>query len=320
MPPENNTPTSTSGNPPSNPESSLKQIRTFQGDVAEALTHQNESLVSIQQTEAARRRATGAPNPSDENENKRRDFVFLLVGSIFFIVVGVAGAWYGYREYLSRTAPPVLVIPENRFISPTGEVTLPISSLNREGFAVSFNELVSKTKPEELTHVVLKKDALEISPSISTAEFFSLLESQAPGSLVRSFGPLFMVGSVGESPFLIIKLASFENAFAGMLLWETTMAEDLTPIFGNANVVKAIAPTSVFRDVIVRNKDVRVLETVVESTVVTGTGTSTATTTGTSTVPVLLYSFFDNSMLIITDRIEALQTLIDRLTRERLSR
>lgn len=297
---------------------SLKQIRTYQGDVAEALTNQNESLVSIQQTEAARRRATGTPPPEDneEGERKRKDFLFLFVGSIFFILVGVAGAWYGYREYLVRTAPPVLSVPENRFISVTSESVLLASFLNREGLAVAFADLISDSKPDELRHIVLKKDALESSPLLSTEEFLNLLQSEAPGSLVRSFDKLFMTGVVGKSPFVIIKLASFENAFAGMLLWEESMPSDLTPLFPNAGPMKAIDPQSVFKDVIVRNKDVRVLEAIVTTQVVTGS----ATTTSTTTAPVLLYSFFDNGMLIITDRIEALQTLIDRLARERLSR
>lgn len=302
------------------PDPQLKQIRTFQGDVADALTHQNESLVSIQQTEAARRRASSNPVTDEVREGKRKDFLFLLLGSIIFILIGVTGAWYGYREYLVRTAPPVLVVPENRFIASNKEVTLPIATLTRESFAASFQELISNNKSEEITHVLLKKDAEELTPSITTTELFSLLEAEAPGSLVRSFDPLFMTGALGENPFLIIKLQSFENAYAGMLLWEETLAEDLTPVFANANTVKAIAPASVFRDVIVRNKDVRILEATLETQVVTGTGTSTATSTSSVVVPVILYSFFDNNMLVITDNIEALQTLIDRLARERLSR
>ena len=85
-----------------------------------------------------------------------------------------------------------------------------------------------------------------------------------------------------------------------MLAWENIMAEDLLPLFSASEELKVIAPGYVFRDVTVRNKDVRALYA--------------------SSTPVLLYSFFDNNFLIITDSFDALQTLIDRLTRERLSR
>ena len=109
-----------------------------------------------------------------------------------------------------------------------------------------------------------------------------------------------MAGSLGEDPFLIIKLTSFENAFAGMLSWEPNMARDLAPLLGTTDLLKVINPAYVFKDVIVRNKDVRMLEA--------------------SSTPVILYSFFDNQMLIITEDIDAIQTLIDRLTREKLLR
>jgi len=92
------------------------------------------------------------------------------------------------------------------------------------------------------------------------------------------------------------------------------MAEDLLPIFGNPDLVKASEESNVFKDVIIRNKDVRVLE--VTHTIASGTASSTEVVQK----PVLLYSFFDNQMLIITDKIETLQTIIDRLTREKLSR
>ena len=89
-----------------------------------------------------------------------------------------------------------------------------------------------------------------------------------------------------------------------MLAWESSMAGDLLPLFPQNEALKAIDPASVFKDVVVRNKDVRVLST--------GEGTSTR--------DVLFYSFFGNNMLVVTDGPEAFQTLIERLTREKLSR
>jgi len=274
--------------------SPLKQIRTFQGDVAEALGRQNESLVSIQRQEAAKRDpATEAL--AGEAEKRRKDFVFLLIGSLFLIIVGLAGAWYGYQEFLKKSAPPQLVVPSNRFIPATSETTLNSTALNRESFALAFVEASGGLGKNELRQVVLRTGEDSAAPLTSTTQFFILLESRAPGSLVRAFEPIFMIGVAGESPFMIIKLASFENAFAGMLQWEKDMGEDLAALFPKANV-----SASVFKDVIVKNKDVRVLEIEGET--------------------VLLYSFFDNDMVIVTDKIETLQILIERLTREHLSR
>jgi len=152
----------------------------------------------------------------------------------------------------------------------------------------------------------LRKDVGD-RPLLRTSEFLEILNSQAPGNLVRAFDPLFMFGSFKgslatdeTSTFLIIKLASFENAFAGMLAWEEHLAEDLGPLFATATLFKNVAPESTFVDVIDRNKDIRMLML--------------------GEQPVLLYSFFDNNLLIITDHIETMRTLVDRLTREKLSR
>lgn len=312
------------------PESPLKQIRTFQGDVADALSGQKESVFSIHQKEEIKKRESGVPTIAEANEKnvankKRKDFVFLLIGSIFFIAVGVAASWYGYVEFMKRSAPPVLAVPENRFISVSKEVDINLTSASRETFASAFAEALSGLNPGELVHVVGRVGVGETSSIITPTEFFDLIESRAPSSLVRSFDDLFMIGAIRAqsdtretSPFIIMRLNSFENAFAGMLSWEKDMPQDLLPLFSNPELVKAIDETSVFKDVIVRNKDVRALEVSVPIT--NAVATSTASSTEMRTETVLAYSFFDNNMLIITNKIEALQTLIDRLVREKLVR
>ena len=68
---------------PAQPEeksSPLKQIRTFQGDVAEALGKQHESLFSIQQSEQLKRASGGSVFEAEE-VNQRREFILLMAGS-----------------------------------------------------------------------------------------------------------------------------------------------------------------------------------------------------------------------------------------------
>lgn len=271
-------------------KSSLKQIRTFQGDVADALSRQNESLVSIQRQEFKRARALGnspAEMAAEKNfKKKREDFVFLLIGSVFLLAVGSVGAWFGYREFRERMTPSVISTPSSRFITPESGIKIDLSLLNRESFASAFADQTQGLKPLEMRHV---------DTNISTEKFFELLESRASGTLKRSFGQDFMLGAVGEHPFIIIKLVSFENAYPGMLAWEPDMPADLSPVFP-----KAYTDSNVFKDIIIKNKDVRALYI--------------------GEKPALLYTFLDNNMLIITESFESLQTLIDRLTREKLSR
>lgn len=276
-------------------KSELKQIRTFQGDVAEALGRQNESLVSIQQQERARQPLEA---DSESNfDNKKRDFLFLVIGSAFFIIIGSLGAWLGWREYQKKIEPPITTIPDSRFITVSSETELGLATMTREEFASTFSEKTREVPANTILHIIP-------APEISTKQFFTILETQIPNALMRAFDKLFMIGSIGNNPFLIVKLASFENAFPGMLSWEKTMSEDLIAFFPDNNGLKTVTQTQTFSDIVVKNKDVRLL----------------SAGEGTSTQPILMYSFFDNSMLIITDNLEALQTLIDRLAREKLSR
>lgn len=302
---------SSSSGPTPQPPSPLSQIRTFQGDVAEAIRRQSESLVSIQRQEAAKREGSTETSLEAERLKKRNDFLFLIFGSVFLIGAAITGAWYGYEAYLRKTAPPATDIPANRFVPVTSEAKIDLSGMSREEFQAAFAESTKDLADNELRHIIGNITRASTTSLISPSQFFIMLESGASGSLIRAFDTHFMIGALSDSseatpdsPFIIFKLTSFENAFGGMLNWEGDMAEDLLPIFAKVNLLKVSATPPVFKDVVVKNKDVRVLSAGV----------------GTSTEPVLLYSFFDNRMLIITDSIETLQTIIDRLIRERLSR
>ena len=284
-------------------ETPLKQIRTFQGDVAEALQRQRGSLVSIQRAEHLKKEAAGQPDasaPADVSNSKMRSAT-LFLGSLMLLVLGTASAWYAYHEFVSRTTTPVLATLPNRFISVDAELDLKINNVSRDTLISALSEAIGNVAPGEIRHIVLKKESAEGDVAlVPTGEFIERLETRIPGNLIRAFDPLFMLGTYGDSTFLVIKLASFENTFAGMLAWEPNLSRDIGPLFATAEFAKDLTPESVFTDVTDKNKDVRVL------------------TLGEQTI--LLYSFFDNNMLIITDSIDTLRTVIDRLTREKLSR
>ena len=273
-------------------ETPLKQIRTFQGDVAEALQREQRSLVSIQQAEHLKKGSTSsATDTASENTKRKREIFFLFLGSLALFVLGTVGAWYAYNEFVRRTVTPIMTAPANRFVSANTEINLTLTATSREALINTLADAVRGAPSWELIH---------INFSLSTVKFLEMLGTRAPGSLIRAFDPLFMFGAFGESTFLIIKLVSFENAFAGMLAWEENLNQDIGPLFATAELSKNIAPESTFTDVTDKNKDIRMLAL--------------------GDQPVLLYSFFDNNMLIITDHIETLRILMDRLTREKLSR
>lgn len=273
-------------------ETPLKQIRTFQGDVAEALRRQKGSLVSIQQAEQAKKNALDPLTTTlSESSRRRMEFFYLLLGSLTLIVLGATGAWFAYNEFLNQRVTPVTVPPDNRFIPVNTVTNLNLTSTTREDLITALSNASQNS---------IEGEIIQINLSLSTSQFLEKLGTRAPGNLVRAFGSPFMFGAFGESNFLIIKLASFENAFAGMLAWEKNLAQDIGPLFATAELSEQSPLGATFVDITDKNKDVRVLDV------------------GGQTV--LLYSFFDNKMLIITDKIETLRIVVERLALEKLSR
>jgi len=281
-------------------KSPLKQIRTFQGDVAEALEKQHESLVSIQRVEHLKKDSIQSSGKTAEVSKKRIEFTYLLLGSLLLFVLSATGVWYAYNEFVRKTSTPPIATPANRFIYSEAELVLNISETSREDFIKTLSSALEEVADGEVRHVVLEKSTLEGTELLPTSEFLNILKSRAPGNLIRAFDPLFMLGAYGKSTFLILRLDSFENAFAGMLAWEKDLNRDIGPLLATAEITRNIEPGTTFTDIIDRNKDARILSLYDEVT--------------------LIYSFLDNNTLIITDNLETLRVVVDRLTKEKLSR
>jgi hypothetical protein len=287
-------------------EVSLPQIRTFQGDVSEALREGKESLVSIRAKERAKSEAHGRA----VQVGVGKKFAFLL-GTLVFLAVGIFSVWITYQKYLEITAPPVISLPENRLVPSVKESYVSVDELDRFSLInVLSRESAEETPTGEVRHIIITEGSEGAKNLLPTEKFLKILEVRAPSPLVRAFSPIFMYGVFGEtspSNFVIIKLESFENAFAGMLSWEKDLVADIGPIFASAPILKNASQQN-FQDLIDRNKDLRILS----AEAVVGVATSTRV--------VLAYTFFDNNTLIISDNLETIRALVDRLTREKLSR
>ncbi|MHB0978328.1 MAG: hypothetical protein ACYC1K_02935 [Minisyncoccota bacterium] len=301
-----------------NSSSPLKQIRTFQGDVASALHKQNESLVSIQRSEHAVREARkvfATPKSPEEiaKEESNKKLIFLLIGSLILIILSGLIGWYAYKGYMTKTALPVVEQTPNKLLISSSEVKIDASRLSREAFILGIGEeRAKKISDGTIVHIQLEKPGATTTTPLTTGDLLNLLESRAPGSLIRSLNPVFMLGLLGSGPssnnsgvlahtFVLIKLDSFSNAYPGMLEWEKSMRDDILPIFTTPETLATTSPTALFSDVTLQNKDARILKDFTGQTV-------------------LIYSFFDNNMLIITDNETSLRALVGKLNAEKLSR
>lgn len=103
----------------------------------------------------------------------------------------------------------------------------------------------------------------------SSDQVMSTLSWTASPALLRSIKEISL-GSLGESPYIVAKVTSFDTAFGGLLAAEENLSSDLSPLFGT-EVDETFDPDNqdfasttpslpaFFVDDVVRNHDVRVL-------------------------------------------------------------
>ncbi len=288
-------------------KSSLKQIRTFEGDVAEAIRKQNESLISIQRKEEAKRDAvkTLSPNSASSEHHFSWKPLVMAIFTIIFIGGGGYGAYYALTTYQEKTALPIVNAPKNQFLGVGKMTELDASTISRQAIIDKIQNIRSESREgDSLDQIQFKRGVEPTSELLDFADLLTRLNSHAPNPLVRAFDPLFMFGVLGSNPshsLLIVKLKSFENAFPGMLEWEPRLVEDMLPLFIDAQELDSVATNSVFKDKTIQNHDTRVLRNSYNQIV-------------------LIYGFFDNNTLIMTDNENTFRTIVNRLQAEKLSR
>ncbi len=315
--------------PESSEETPLKQIRTFQGDIAEALKHKGESVFSLSERERVKKEtaqkveataasgsesnvAPTAPEPTiyeDSTPKPEHHWVkptLLVLGTLLLLSTAGYAGWVTLTQYQNKTALPVVNIPDNQFVTPQSIFNIDATKLDGAGLVRAIlAERGAKISSGSIQQIQLTEGE-PVAPVTTEHFLVHYLLSSAPPSLVRAFDPLFSLGllgansgEVGPHTFLIIKLDSFENAFPGMLLWESGMGKDLLPIINPGT--NSAATNSLFTDVTIQNKDARVLRD----------------TTGNT---VLLYSFYDNNYLIITDNESSLRAIVSALNAQKVVR
>lgn len=236
---------------PATPQESIPPLQTFQGDIASAIQGKGMSVVSIAAAEAQRRgtqsvsqdaQLSNAPAP-----NTLRNVVFALIGLLF--VGGAVGA----LAYILLSNAPLAQQQASAapYITIDSTVKVPVSPTT-EGPAL-MQQLVAAKNAVSISLGLVAQLYIE-RPATSTGAtptyvnaqtLFSLLAPDMPETLVRDIAPVYLLGvhSFGvNQPFLVLKVDSYEQAYAGMLTWEQTMKKDLSPLFTYVPAPKITAP------------------------------------------------------------------------------
>lgn len=317
-----NTPPRPTPAPPPKPQEEVGEVRpieTYKGDVESVIQGKNISVVSIAAAEAERRGKAGiAQQTTDAQANEAGmglvTKILMVLGGIILISAAVG---VGVFVYLRPTTVDIPKEPDAPFVSVdnTAIVSAPVDQFTRDALMTNLEAARTSVRISlglvSRLFVAVPATTTDAAPQeVDARTLVSLLAPTLSPGFVRSIQPAYLLGlhSFDENQaFLILKVDSYESAFAGMIAWEYTMQKDLAPLFtrtptphipeggvGTSSPQVQLIPTG-FSDRIVENHDARVIENETKDIL-------------------LLWTFLDRNTVIITTNEYTLREIISRLS------
>ncbi|MDD4989084.1 MAG: hypothetical protein PHV42_01525 [Candidatus Pacebacteria bacterium] len=286
-------------NPPV--KSGLSNLRTYQDDIASAVNKEKASMITIALAEAKKREqnVTFEKQSSFSGRN-----IWITAVSILLILGGAGISLYFYLQ--QKPIPPSQShIAENALLIADSEKIIPVSTLARQEI-LSALENEKRSYSGELGSVenVRLQTGDTAKRDLTASEFFSSLSSTIPGNLLRSINPTYVFGIhvfKKNEPFIILKVDSYQNAFAGMLDWEKTMFTELGPLFlDEAPKASDFAPAGKYGDG-------------TWSDAIIGNSDSRAVMDKETGEYVFLYSFLDKNTILITTNEDTVKEIANRI-------
>lgn len=276
----------------------LSPIRTYKNDAAESIEETGGSQISIVAAEQQKRAVNNDFSERGSTASSpMRSVVYLTLS-----IVLVAGSlWSGYffykqgttneqaQESNSETAPLLFVNKEERVAVGVaeGEEMLRLLNQARVGVSGGFNDIIGFS---------ITSTGIFGENGLTGREFLVRIP-RAPGPFARLVDERFLFAvHTGEkkAPVLLFKISDFETGFDALLDWEGSMSTDLAPLFGTPVIGE-------FEDVIIQNKDTRLLKNRLNQTV-------------------LLYGFPNTSTVVITTNENTFFEVFNRLASSKATR
>jgi len=325
----------------------LKNLRTYESDVAEALSHKNISVASIAIAESIKKEEAVYQPIQDteisqvaESAPKNHPVfkMLLIVLIIIFIGGGVGGAYYLYSK--SPLAPSPKTAPESitnssGVVSINTEEVINIQGMDitaiRDRIAVAVNKPHSPGNIHELIFTNGQNRVTEI-------EMLTLMQINAPDILKRSLTNPWMLGiytdEMGENDVFVAATTNFfQNTFAGMLQWENIIADDLKSYISSARGIVNDPPISSAVEVFGINSSTTTLVSQppsssidqyftlrgqFEDRIIMNKDVRVFRTTDRNIL--FLYSFINNSTLVFTTKEQTLVEILNRLEKRAFMR
>ena len=236
----------------------LKPLHTLQTDLAEVsskistvsiITDQVKAKeIEIKEKEAEKKEeaASIVPTPPVSYSRLIRNSSITLA-SVLVIGASAYGIFYTAKE--RSVEAPVVVVP-------AAEDSRIIIYDIRKDISISSEELSNKEALASKLRREVKVDSVGTTFFDTGTSFKNLLFSLSPSipsSYQRSLASEDFFGGLQSGNFFIFKVDSYEQAYSGQLEWESSMKEDLFPLFGISSSSTLVR----FDDRVVSNRDVR---------------------------------------------------------------
>ncbi|MES2471015.1 MAG: hypothetical protein V4526_02175 [Patescibacteria group bacterium] len=289
----------------------IPSIRTFQSDSAETIQTKQTSLAHMVIAEHSRNNEHGDSiitntEPVGSSDIKKG---IALVLSLILVASGVYGGLYLYRKSIANSNP-ITVIEEDEFLGnilePRKQLVLPAGTNIKGNLNALLNDNAAlNIGLGEIAEIIITKDqANPEEGKVSIPEFLASVGSKAPSTLIRALTPDYLIGvykTADKVPFIILRNNNFQNSYAGLLLWEQDMYDDISWFMrtrtASSTELVSFTSTNPFSDDLVKNKDTRVLK-------------------DDSGIELISYAFADQNTIVITPNTDTLAQILTILEKQ----
>lgn len=290
-------------------------IRTMKSDTAEVVKQKNETFASITLSEEIKQKSLAGNQVQKEVVQAVPKRVGrMVVVAILILIISLSSLAYVFLlPRLGNLQMPDISFPSFGKPSTTNVATttpvveilalslIPAQSEKRFNISTETLAQVLATITTErragnpvgsVKNLYFIEEGISVSDSVSVNRLFDFARISVPEILTRSLEKPFMLGFLGEetgsaTPFVILKVSSYDTALAGMLEWETNLPHFFNVIFGTNTGSTA---TTKFHDIVALGKDARELNTPFGDTVA--------------------YAFVNQNTIVIAGSLTSLEALV----------
>jgi len=270
---------------------SIPVIRTYRSDVTEYTQKAKKSYFDIvgaaTKSKKAHEEIMGVPIG--------KMATIIGIGVLFCVSIGVATyfMFFGQKE----EATEVLRAPKS-VIREDNQHTITFLEKDREDLINQIHErmAIPQISGNFLYLPILEESADNQQKFLNSVEFFTAsgipVSQNISGSLALPF-TLGIIDTYGQNELVIIsKINDYSRVFAGMLEWEKSIVNDFRFILPKTKSTDI--GMAVFKDVVVKNQDARIINNV-------------------EGVPILAYTIFNRGYLVITSSRASLEIVLEKL-------